>query len=190
MWPWEHLAIGYLLYSGYVHFTNSESPTTGPALLVVLGTQFPDLVDKTLAWTFTIFPSGVSVAHSVFTAAGLSACVVLLARRLEHRQLGIAFAIGYLSHIPADMVYPVFLGGRLNLGAFFWPLVTAAGPARGGFLANFAYYAVRFLAFLGTPRGILFLVLEIALLGTTAVVWILDGHPGFDVPSRFNSEIT
>lgn len=190
MWPWEHLAIGYLLYSGYVHFTGRGSPTTGPVLLVVLGTQFPDLVDKTLAWTFSIFPSGVSVAHSVFTAMGLSAAIVLLSRRLGSRQLGIGFAIGYLSHIPADMVYPILLGGRLNLGAFFWPLMTAAGSDRGGFLANFGYYAVRFLAFLGTARGSLFLLLEITLLGTTVVVWILDGHPGFDVPSRFNGKIT
>lgn len=190
MWPWEHLAVGYLLYSGYVHFAYGESPTTGPVLLVVLGTQFPDLVDKTLGWTVSVFPSGVSVAHSVFTAMGLSAGLVVLSRRLGHRKLGIGFAIGYLSHIPADMIYPLLLGGRLNLGAFFWPLVTATGPARGGFLANFFYYAVQFLAFLGTARGTLFLLLEITLLATAVAVWIFDGHPGFDIPSRFNAKIT
>jgi acyl dehydratase len=51
------------------------------------------------------------------------------------------------------MAYPLLLGGRLNLEAFLWPLVTVTTPASGGFLANVGYYAVRFVAFLGTGRG-------------------------------------
>ena len=185
MWPWEHLAIGYLAYSAYVHLIDDESPTARQAVAVAVGTQFPDLVDKPLAWTLSVVGSGVSIAHSVFTAVGLSATVVLVSRRLGHRKLGLAFAVGYLSHLPADIVYPVLLGRQPQLEAFLWPVVTTTASAGGGLLANFAYYLVRFLAFLGTGRGALFLVLEFVLLGTTAAVWILDGYPGLDVPSPF-----
>ncbi len=185
MWPWEHLAIGYLAYSAYVHFVDDVSPTTYQAMAVAVGTQFPDLVDKPLAWTLSVVGSGVSIAHSVFTAVGLSAVVVLVSRRVGHRKLGVAFAVGYLLHLPADMAYPVLLGQQPQLEAFLWPVVTTTASASGGFLANFAYYAVRFVAFLGTGRGALFLVLEFVLLGTTAAVWIIDGHPGIDVSSPF-----
>lgn len=181
MWPWEHLAIGYLLYSGVRHTTGGDPPTRGAVLAVLVGSQFPDLVDKPLGWTVQVLASGVSVAHSVLTALALSGCVILLARRLGHPQLGIAFAVGYLAHIPADMLYPLLLGGPLYLESYLWPLVTVSGPARGGLVANVGYYLVRFLLFLATPRGVVFLLLEGVLLGTAAAVWFRDGHPGIPV---------
>ena len=190
VWPWEHLAVGYLLYSAFVHLTDNRSPETAPALVLAFGTQFPDLIDKTLAWTLSVVASGVSVAHSVFTAVCLSASVVVLSQRLGHRRLGVAFAVGYLAHIPADMLYPVLLGGRLHLEAYLWPLVTVTAPARGGFFANFTYYAAQFITFLGTGRGAVFLILEVVLLGTAVVVWLLDGRPVLEILPGFNSEIT
>ena len=178
MWPWEHLAVGYLLYSGYVRVRHRESPTAAATFAVAFGTQFPDLVDKPLAWIFGVLPSGVSLAHSVFTAVGLSVVVVLLARRVERTRPAVGFVVGYLSHLPADALYPVVLGGQLRLRAFFWPIMHVPAPVRRGLLENFAYYSLRFLAFLSTKRGMAFLALEVVLVGGALLVWISDGHPG------------
>lgn len=178
MWPWEHLAVGYLLYSGYVRVQHRERPTAAAAVAVAVGTQFPDLVDKPLAWVFGILPSGVSLAHSVFTAAGLSLVVVLLGRRIQRERPAVGFAVGYLSHLPADILYPVILGRRVMVEAFLWPVASVSSPVRQGLFENFAYYAFKFLAFLATERGMAFLALEGVLLGGAVLVWISDGHPG------------
>lgn len=76
MWPWEHLAFGYVLFSLLVRI-GRRRPDDASVYLLVLFTQFPDLVDKPLAWTFGILLSGLSVGHSVFVA--LSVSVVALA---------------------------------------------------------------------------------------------------------------
>jgi hypothetical protein len=181
MWPWEHVAVGYLLYSAYVHTRHGSAPTTWPALAVAVGALFPDIVDKPLAWTFAVFPSGVSVAHSVFTVAALSVIVLSVSGRLGHRAVGTAFCLSYAAHIPADALYQLVVGNPLRLEAYAWPLVVIQGGGQGGFLDNFLYYLVRFLVFLTTPRGLLFLSLEVALLGTTLLVWVADDCPGLGV---------
>jgi len=178
MWPWEHVAVGYLLYSGYVHLRYGESPGRLAALAVAFGALFPDLVDKPLSWAVAVLPSGVSVAHSVLTVAALSAVVLVLSGRLGHRDVGTAFCVAYAAHIPADALYQLVVGNPLRLEAYVWPLVVIEGGARSGFLDNVLYYVVSFLAFLMTPRGLLFLSLEVALLGTTLLVWVVDDCPG------------
>ena len=102
MWPWGHLAFGYLLYSVLVRLRSWDSPDGQTVLLVLLGTQFPDIVDKPLAWTFHLFPSGRSLAHSLFAVAAVSALVGVYYQRRGRPQLGIEFAVGYLSHLIGD----------------------------------------------------------------------------------------
>lgn len=182
MWPWEHLAVGYLLYSALTRHRDGEPPTTAAAFAVAFGTQFPDLVDKPLAWGLSVFESGVSVAHSVFTATAVSVAVVALARRLDRPRIGTALAVGYLSHLPADAVYGMAFDGTIKVRPFLWPFVDAVPSAGRGFLDNVAYYAVRFLFFLTTDRGMAFLSLEVLLLTFTAWIWVRDGCPGF--PTR------
>lgn len=182
MWPWEHLAVGYLCYSALTRYWSGDPPTTAAVVAVAFGTQFPDLVDKPLGWLLALFRGGVSVAHSVFTAVALSAVVVALTRRVGRPRLGTAFAVGYLSHLPADAVYGAVFDGQIKLRPFLWPLVEAAPSASSGFLDNVAYYALRFLFFLTTDRGLAFLSLELLLLTFTAWIWFRDGCPG--VPSR------
>lgn len=182
MWPWEHLAVGYLAYSALSRYRHGESPTTAATVAVALGTQFPDLVDKPLGWGFALFQGGISVAHSVFTAAILSVVVVAVGRRLERPQLGVAFVVGYLSHIPADAVYGAVFDGTVKLTPFLWPLVETGSSASSGILDNVTYYVIRFLVFLTTERGLAFLSLEALLLSFTAWIWIRDGCPG--LPSR------
>lgn len=181
MWPWEHLAIGYLAYSALSRYRHGESPTTTATVAVAFGTQFPDLVDKPLAWGLDLVASGVSVAHSIFTALTLSVVAIALCRRTERPRLGVAFAVGYLSHLPADVVYGAVFGQQLRVGPYLWPLVESAPSAGRGLLDNVAYYLVRFVIFLTTERGLAFLSLEVLLLSFTAWIWVRDGCPGLPV---------
>lgn len=177
MWPWEHLAVGYVAYSAYARLRRGEPPDGAEAFLLALGTQLPDLVDKPLAWTFGILPSGTSVAHSVFVAAAFVPTVVLLARRAGVQRWGTALAFGYVSHLPGDVLYPFLTKGELPFSILLWPVVVGPPSEPQGFLFEFRTLFEAFLAFLTTPRGQLYLALELALLATALIAWILDGAP-------------
>ena len=49
MWPWEHLAFGYVLYSLGVRTLRGRTPRGPPVLVLAVATQVPDLLDKPLA---------------------------------------------------------------------------------------------------------------------------------------------
>jgi len=68
MWPWGHAAVGYLAYS--LGYRASDRRLTGAAVIALgVGTQFPDLIDKPLGWTFGVLPGGRTLAHSLLTVA-------------------------------------------------------------------------------------------------------------------------
>ncbi|QLG29796.1 metal-dependent hydrolase (plasmid) [Halorarum halophilum] len=177
MWPWEHLAVGYLLYSLLAHLAG-RTPRTLPVLALVLATQMPDLIDKPLAWGFGVLPSGRSMAHSFLFAApailGVSAAG-LLARA---PRVGPAFALGYLSHLGGDVLYPFVVKGELRFGFLLWPLIPAAdeGPPEG--LPHLQELVMDFVVFLLTPRGTAYLLFDGSLVLLAFLVWVWDGMPG------------
>jgi hypothetical protein len=123
MWPWEHAAIGYLLYVA-VRRARGERVRDGPAVVgLAVGTQFPDLIDKTLAWYLGVLPSGRSLGHSVLTLAVVGLLVRWYARRRGGRGVAGAFLLGYASHLPGDAFAPL-LAGEWTLVTFLgWPLL-------------------------------------------------------------------
>ena len=178
MWPWEHLALGYLVYSLGVGLLASHRPTASETWALALGTQFPDLVDKPLAWTFEVLPSGVSLAHSVFVAIPLSVAVVLGSRRAGVTAVGAAFAVGYLSHLPADVFYPLALGRPAKPRVLLWPLVDTGSPVASGILGNFRIYFESYAHRLTTSEGAVYLAAELGLLLAAFGRWVADGTPG------------
>lgn len=59
----------------------------------------------------------------MFTAAILVGIVALLANRRGQPELGGAFAVGYLSHLPGDLTL-VAPGGQFEYATYlFWPLL-------------------------------------------------------------------
>jgi hypothetical protein len=58
MWPWGHLAVGYLCYVAYLKLYDNDRQTLYPVLAVGFGSQFPDFIDKPLAWSVLVLPSG------------------------------------------------------------------------------------------------------------------------------------
>lgn len=133
MLPLGHLTLAYLWYVAYAAVGTHRLPARAALVPLAIGSQFPDLIDKPLAY-LEVIRYGRSLAHSLFTFAICSLAVWWLARRLRGRwadetlpeRLRIltpaAFAVGYLSHLLGD-TYRFFLSGDLWAARFLlYPL--------------------------------------------------------------------
>ena len=178
MWPWDHLAIGYLVVSLWRRGRSRRPPREAEAIAVVLGSQFPDLVDKPLGWGTSLLPSGHSMAHSLPFAVPTAIAAYLITRRYGRGDVGAAFSLAYLSHMPADVLYPVVLGRSPNVGFLFWPFVEIPPSRTDALAGRVLELVVQFVAFLRTPQGFLFLVVELSLLAVAFLLWRRDGWPG------------
>jgi hypothetical protein len=181
MWPWEHLAVAYICYSALTRVLTGSPPDWRETLVLAFGTQFPDLIDKPLAWELGVLPTGTSLAHSLFTAVPVSVFVVVLGRRRGTPYLGIAFAVGYLLHLPGDVIYPVLYGGGLWIEFLFWPLVPTQPGNVNSFVYKFGELVARTVQYMSSPAGRLYIALEIGLLVSAATVWYSDGMPVADI---------
>lgn len=177
MWPWEHLALGYLLYSGYSRGRHRQPPPESAAVVLAVATQLPDLVDKPLAWTVGVLPSGTTLAHSALTAVPLVVLVLLATRWLDRSADGEAFAVGYGSHLLGDMGYRLLVEDE-PVTFLLWPLLSQPPDDPAGFVSKLGEYLGEFVAFLGTGEGVWYLLLEAALLAVAFLVWLRDGWPG------------
>jgi len=185
MWPWDHLAIGYVVVSLWRRHRSGRPPRGAEAIAVVVGTQFPDLVDKPLGWGTSLLPSGHSLAHSLLVAVPLSLAVYLLGRRFDRGDVGVAFGLAYLSHLPADALYPVVLGRSPTVSFLLWPLTDLQSTPPDALAGRVLELVVQFVAFLRTPRGLAFLAAESSLLGLALLLWWRDGWPGLGPFRRF-----
>ena len=122
MWLWGHLAVGYLAYSPLARARFGRAPSGWEAVLLALGTQFPDLVDKPLAWGFGVLPAGRTLAHSLLTVAVVITPVYAYFKRRGRPGLGLAFAIGYVTHPFADAFFPLLSGSYQYVAYLLWPL--------------------------------------------------------------------
>lgn len=180
MMPWEHVAVGYVAYSLFVHAIYRDSPTGTETLAVVFTSLLPDLIDKPLAWQLGVFDGGYALGHSVFFAVPLVLAVGLIARSREQPRVGWAFGIGYLLHFPADVIPSYFLDGDLSIHHHLWP-IGGGGSSHGSFFAGFmdnfgpyALWAIEELAS-GDPSPLLLFLLGLATL--TFLLWLYDGLP-------------
>lgn len=178
MFPWDHLLIGYVGYSVLARLWRRRVDEASMAAVAV-GSQFPDLIDKPLAWTFAVVPTGTTLAHSVFVALPGSALAAAVAWRFDRPTVGVAFAVGYLLHLPADVLFgPIVFGGPVEIEGLLWPVVPKEPAASEGLIANTAYYIRRFYANLGSRRFQTFLAIEGSLVMAALVLWVRDGTPG------------
>lgn len=174
MWPWEHLAVGYVAYSLLKRARGSPPPDRVEVLVLAFATQLPDLVDKPLGWGTEILPSGVSFAHSYLVGVPLVVLVYLLARRRGVPRFGVAFATGYLLHTPCDILARYMLNGEVIVGALLWPLTSVPPSAPQSVLGRVVELGYSFLATIQTPAGQAYLALEILVVGGALLVWLAD----------------
>jgi len=149
-------------------------------LAAAVGSQFPDLVDKPLAWAVSVLPAGRSLTHSVFTAVAVSAVVYCVAARLDRREPALAFIVGYASHLAGDALPKLPAGDFDSLTFLLWPLLPlpeyeGAEPV----VANLAEVVAAPAAYLlASPVRLAFLVAVFA-------VWSADGFPGVAGVGRY-----
>lgn len=169
MLPWGRAAVGYLLYTAVCRYSDRKGPTAGGAAVLVLavGTQFADLVDKPLAWYLGALPSGRSLAHSLFVAVALLIVLDRLAVRYDRRDLSVAFTVGHLTHLAGDTIYG--LGDGVEAFSFLlWPVIPQTGTETG-------YTILQMLIELTlSPVGLFESVLFVAATG----LWISHRAPG------------
>ncbi|WP_101294227.1 metal-dependent hydrolase [Halegenticoccus soli] len=171
MLPWGHVAFGYLLYTLWTRRRTGIGPDGLCALALAVGSQFPDLIDKPLSWTFGVLPTGRSFAHSAFFAVAVGVAAVWLGRRYGRESAGAAFAFGHVSHLVGDSLYPLLRGDFADMAFWLWPAVPAD---RIEYDRSFLEF---FLSLDPTPT----LLFECALAAVALGVWVHDGAPGLGV---------
>jgi hypothetical protein len=167
VWPWGHLAFAYLLHSSFVHLRFRRRPTWPGVALVALGSQVPDLIDKPLAWTLNVLPSGRSLGHSVLVGTVIVVVAVALLRRYDLP--GWPFALGYYSHLLSDSLRPLLDGRFHDLAFLLWPffeIEAGSGPSVG---------IVHYLLNAQLEGTVL---VDLGLASAVFVWWLLDGAPG------------
>jgi hypothetical protein len=100
--PSEHFIIALLPVAGYALLRDRHLPSLQLVAVTFFGSQFPDLIDKPLAYELHLIPSGRVFMHSLPFAVPLSIAVVAYAVRTDRTRLGAAFAFAHLSHLVAD----------------------------------------------------------------------------------------
>ncbi len=180
MWPWGHVAVGYLGYSALCRLRWRQAPAELAAIIAVFGTQFPDLVDKPLAWSLHVLPAGRSLAHSVFTAILLCSVLYVVARRYHRSEYAVAFSLGYVSHLAADSIYPVLEGNDHALNFLLWPALPMRYSHEQGFIAHFSSI---------DPTSPTVLV-GVVMACFTVAVWVHDGAPGWHLLRRLTRRLT
>lgn len=170
MWPWGHLGFGYLLY----RLGRRDRPEQAPALALAIGTQLPDLIDKPFAWTIPLLPNGRSLGHSLVIWVPILLGLVALTDG-RRRRIAIALAVGHLSHLAADALYPALEGQWYYVGFLGWPIVPPVKYAHEstGILEHF-------LTFQLTPYS----SFELLLFALAALLWVRDGTPGLALVVR------
>lgn len=174
MWPWEHLAVGYICYSLYARLRYSRPPEDWPVILIAFGTLLPDLIDKPLAWGLGVLPHGRSLGHSLFVAVP----VITTTWLTVGRRLGIAIAIGLSSHLVSDAIQYWVVWGVLDYDYLFWPIVERPTVEAPGILLYTDKFFAQFLEHLTSPEGQIYLVFEALLLTGALALWLADGRPG------------
>lgn len=178
MWPWEHVIVGYLAYSLLCHLFYRDSPDGLETIAVVAGALLPDLIDKPLAWEFGVFGSGYALGHSAFAALPLSLTAGLVARRLGRARAGIALALGYLLHLPGDVLYGFVHDGVLYVDILLWPFRRGAGYGQApGFQEQVVYFLERYREELAIGDLSTYLLVQLGLASLVVTLWLYDGAP-------------
>lgn len=121
MLPQEHFLAAAIPIIGYCVARYRRLPSKGLMSVVFVGSQFPDLVDKPLAHTVPILPSGRVFMHSLPFAIPICILVIWYGIVTDRPALSDGFVLAYLIHLFTDWQH-MLLAGELppNL---FWPFM-------------------------------------------------------------------
>lgn len=181
MWPWDHLAVGYVVYSLVRRLARRPPGDALTVGFVIVGSQLPDLIDKPLGWVLGVLPSGVSLAHSLFFAVPVCLAVGLWRTHAGRPDDGLAFGLAYLAHLPADAFYPLLLGSEAKTWLFLWPVTPGEHTSPTDVTLYLADLVGAFLEVLSGPAGAYIIGLEVGTVTLAFVLWAADGLPGVEL---------
>ncbi|SMO54038.1 metal-dependent hydrolase [Halorubrum cibi] len=179
MWPWGHLAVGYVAFSAFVRLGLRDRPNDRAVFVLAVATQLPDLIDKPLAWQFGLLSNGIGVAHSLLVGVPVALAVGIALRFGGHSQLGAGLSIGYGSHVFGDLLFAALFSRPPILPAFLWPVYTTPAIDAPGLGVKTWQLLLDSRALLGGSMGRTYFLLEALLIGGTVALWVLDGKPGW-----------
>lgn len=174
MWPLGHAAIAYLCYSASTRWQRQSAPTALPVLAVLFGSQFPDLVDKPLAWYLGALPTGRTLAHSLIVLVPLCAIVLIVAQAFRQAELGVAFSIGALSHAVVDAI-PALWGQYSAARHLLWPVTS---------VQEYEQEAPTVLGLLVESLSSAWFLSEFVFAALALWLWVRDGRPGLELLRR------
>lgn len=178
MWPWEHAIVGYLVYSAFCHLYYRDSPGGLEAFTVVFASVLPDLIDKTLSWELGVFETGYALGHSVFFAVPLAIVGGAAARSWGRTRTGVALGLGYLFHLPADVVDGYVRGGILEFGILFWPVRTVGSQEGGvGLVSEFLHFFGEYRSELLAGELSAYIWVQVGMGVAALLLWLADGAP-------------
>lgn len=177
MWPWEHVVIGYLAYSAATHLWRRAPPRADETALVAFASLLPDLIDKPLAWSLQLVSSGYGPAHSIFVVVPAIAVISAGWRATGRPWRAVAFATGYLLHVPGDVIL-LATDGTVDTAVFLWPVVVFEPNGQSsGFLTESIDRISEFLTGLFAGDVSTYMAIQLGLLAVAVLVWLYDGAP-------------
>ena len=175
MWPWGHLAVGYLCYAIYTRYRYDEHPAGVPAVVLAVATQLPDLIDKPLAYTLGVLPEGRALAHSLLFAVPVCGLALWVAWRASgwRGRVGSAFTLGYATHLFGDSVWSLLGLDFVNLTFLAWPLL----PAPDYDTKSFGPHLDQFMESIETLTLASPFLMEWVLFGLVVGLWLSHRAP-------------
>lgn len=179
MLPWGHAGLGYLCYHLWLRLRGRLPPNGHAVLALLVGTQFPDLLDKPATWVVPVLPSGRSLGHSLLALGLVALAVVVVERLATDRETRVpplgrtrvwgAFLGGWAAHLLGD-VYVLPFDPTTCVRYLLWPLldhcVYPNDTSAIGWLAAFEFQSGQFVG------------VGVALVA--GVLWWRDGRPGLE----------
>ena len=126
MFPIEHAVVGLVPVLAYALIRDRRLPSLRLLGIGLVGSQFPDLIDKPLAHQFHLLPSGRVFVHSLPIAIPVICLVGWYAWRTDRPRVGGVFAFTYLSHVAADNYRALWLPKPTLSDELLWPLRAVA----------------------------------------------------------------
>lgn len=137
MYPAGHFLFAAVPLTAYTVYRRRQLPSGTLVFVLLVATQLPDVIDKPLAWSFAVLPSGRMLAHSLVISLPLLSAVVLFAARRGRGRTAVVFSAGYLSHIVGDFYSILWRGTDYYFFPnLFWPLLPANPDRHPSFAAH------------------------------------------------------
>jgi len=142
MMPWGHFAVAFLPYLAYRLVGHRDLPSRRATCSC--SWPVPDLIDKPLAWSLHLLPSGRLAGSLAVDRRPARRPVSVLAARRGRAELGPLFGFGYLTHVVGD-VYRALLYTAPDqwAGTYVASLVWPLAPIPASETTAFLYYFLR-----------------------------------------------